>query len=276
MRFDVFTLFPDYFAGPLSTSILKRAREANLIQVELHDMRDVTDDKWRVADDAPFGGGAGMVLKAEVVAKSLENVLNFDVGVSAPPCPIVYLTPQGRTLNQNLVEELASHSHLALLCGHYEGIDERVIDAIEPIEVSMGDFVLTGGEGAAAILIEAVSRFVPGVLGNENSASGDSFATGLLEAPHYTRPSVWRNRAIPETLLSGHHANIEDWRLEQALTRTLDRRPDLLPAWSERELSKRQRKVWERVQRQADQKSEAPEKTDIGEFEDEPGFNSLG
>ncbi len=247
MRFDVFTLFPDYFQGPLSTSILKRAREANLIQVELHDIRDATVDKWRVADDAPFGGGAGMVLKAEVVAKSLENVLNFDVGVSAPPCPIVYLSPQGRTLNQSLVELLATHSRLALLCGHYEGIDERVIEALNPMEVSLGDFVLTGGEGAAAILIEAVSRFVPGVLGNEHSASGDSFATGLLEAPHYTRPSVWRERAIPEILLSGHHVNIEDWRLEQALLRTFERRPDLLPQWSERELSKRQRKVWDRV-----------------------------
>ena len=273
MRFDVFTLFPDFFQGPLSTSILKRAREANLIQVELHDMRDATVDKWRVADDAPFGGGAGMVLKAEVVARSLENVLNFDVGVSAPPCPIVYLSPQGRTLNQTLVEELAAHSRLALLCGHYEGIDERVIDAIKPLEVSLGDFVLTGGEGAAAILIEAVSRFVPGVLGNEQSASGDSFATGLLEAPHYTRPSVWRERAIPEILLSGHHANIEDFRLEQALTRTFERRPDLIPHWSERELSKRQRKVWDKVR--SEHERQAPSNnTEIGEFEDESGFNS--
>lgn len=248
MRFDVFTLFPDYFSGPLSTSILKRAREANLIQVELHDIRDATTDKWRVVDDAPFGGGAGMVLKAEVVAKSLENVLNFNVGVSAPPCPVVYLTPQGRTLNQSLVEELAMHSRLALLCGHYEGIDERVIEAVKPLEVSLGDFVLTGGEGAAAILIEAVARFVPGVLGNENSASGDSFATGLLEAPHYTRPASWRGRGIPDILLSGHHANIEAWRLEEALRRTRARRPDLLQAWQRRELSKRDRKIWDRVQ----------------------------
>ncbi|RYX84772.1 tRNA (guanosine(37)-N1)-methyltransferase TrmD [bacterium] len=248
MRFDIFTLFPDYFSGPLSTSILKRAREANLIQVELHDIRDATTDKWRVVDDAPFGGGAGMVLKPEIVAKSLENVLNFNVGVSAPPCPVVYLTPQGRTLNQSLVEELATHSRLALLCGHYEGIDERVIEAVQPLEVSLGDFVLTGGEGAAAILIEAVARFVPGVLGNENSASGDSFATGLLEAPHYTRPASWRGRDIPEMLLSGHHANIEAWRLEEALRRTKARRPDLLEAWQHRPMSKRERKIWDKVQ----------------------------
>lgn len=261
MRFDVFTLFPDYFSGPLSTSILKRAREADLIQVELHDIRDATTDKWRVVDDAPFGGGAGMVLKAEVVAKALENVLNFDVGVSAPPCPVVYLTPQGRTLNQSLVEELATHSRLALLCGHYEGIDERVIDAIQPLEVSLGDFVLTGGEGAAAILIEAVARFVPGVLGNENSASGDSFATGLLEAPHYTRPASWRGRGIPEMLLSGHHANIEAWRLEEALRRTKARRPDLLPAWQSQDLSKRDRKIWDKVQSERQPEHEPPSDT---------------
>jgi tRNA (guanine37-N1)-methyltransferase len=153
-------------------------------------------------------------------------------------------------LNQSLVEELATHPRLALLCGHYEGIDERVIDAIEPLEVSLGDFVLTGGEGAAAILIEAVARFVPGVLGNENSASGDSFATGLLEAPHYTRPAEWRGRAVPDILLSGHHANIEAWRLEEALKRTALRRPDLLDEWAARDLSKSERKIWDRVQRE--------------------------
>jgi len=269
MRFDIFTLFPDYFQGPLSTSILKRAREANLIHIELHDIRDATTDKWRVVDDAPFGGGAGMVMKAEVVAKALENVLNFDVGVSAPPCPIIYLTPQGRTLNQSLVEELAALPHLALLCGHYEGIDERIIEAIAPMEVSLGDFVLTGGEGAAAILVEAVARFVPGVLGNETSASGDSFAMGLLEAPHYTRPAIWRDRPIPDILLSGHHAHIEDWRLEQALRRTLARRPDLIVQWSARALDKRERKIWDKVR---DETAEAPNIT--GEFDNESGFNS--
>jgi len=247
MRFDIFTLFPDYFAGPFSTSILKRAQEANLLDIRLHDIRDGASDKWRVADDAPFGGGAGMVMKAEVVAGALENVLNFNVGVSAPPCPIIHLTPQGRTLNQSLVEELAALPHLALLCGHYEGIDERIIEALAPMEVSLGDFVLTGGEGAAAILVESVARFVPGVLGNETSASGDSFATGLLEAPHYTRPATWRGNPVPDILLSGHHAHIEDWRLEQALRRTLARRPDLIAQWQQRDLSKRERRVWEKV-----------------------------
>jgi len=269
MRFDIFTLFPDYFSGPLSTSILKRAREANLLSIELHDIRDATTDKWRVVDDAPFGGGAGMVMKAEVVAKALENVLNFDVGVSAPPCPIIYLTPQGRTLNQKLVEELAALPHLALLCGHYEGVDERIIEVIAPMEVSLGDFVLTGGEGAAAILIEAVARFVPGVLGNETSASGDSFATGLLEAPHYTRPATWRGMPIPDILLSGHHAQIEDFRLEQALRRTLTRRPDLIEKWSEREWSKRERKIWDKV---ANEAAMAPETS--GEIDNESEFNS--
>ncbi len=271
MRFDVFTLFPDYFSGPLSTSILKRARERGLIDVALHDIRDATTDKWRVVDDAPFGGGAGMVMKAEVVAASMENVLNFTVGVLAPPCPVVYFTPQGRTLNQSLVEEFAALPRLALLCGHYEGIDERVIDALAPLEVSLGDFVLTGGEGAAAILVEAVARFVPGVLGNDQSASGDSFATGLLEAPHYTRPASWRGREIPDILLSGHHGQVELWRLEQALRRTAERRPDLLESWSKREMTKAQRKVWERVQ--SDIGAKAPPET--GDIDNESGFNSL-
>ena len=251
MRFDVFTLFPDYFSGPLSTSILKRAIEAQTISVGLHDIRNWTTDKHRSADDAPFGGGAGMVLRAEPVAKALESVLNFEVGFSPPPCPIIYLSPQGRTLNQKIVEELAAHSQIALLCGHYEGIDERAIEACVTDEISLGDFVLTGGEGAAAILIEAVARFVPGVLGNETSASGDSFADGLLEAPHYTRPLVWRDREVPEVLVSGHHAKIAQWRFFEGLKRTLRRRPDLVEsAMKNRGLSKAETAIWRELRRE--------------------------
>ena len=168
------------------------------IQVGLHDIRDWTTDKHRVTDDYPFGGGAGMVMKAEPVARGLEDVLNFTVGVSKPPCPVIYLSPQGRTLNQSIVHELAAQPRLALLCGHYEGVDERAIQSCITDEISLGDFVLTGGEGAAAILIEAVARWVPEVLGNENSAPGDSFANGLLETPHYTRPAQWRGKMCPK------------------------------------------------------------------------------
>ena len=251
MRFDVFTLFPDYFSGPLGSSILKRAIEAEKLSVNLHDIRDWTTDKHRSADDAPFGGGAGMILRPEPVARAIESVLNFDVGVCAPPCPIVYLSPQGRTLNQKIVEELAALPRIALLCGHYEGIDERAIEACVTDEISLGDFVLTGGEGAAAILIEAVARFVPEVLGNDLSARGDSFADGLLEAPHYTRPANWRGREVPEVLLSGHHANIVEWRFWEGLKRTLRRRPDLVRnAMKNRVLSRRQQKIWWELQRE--------------------------
>ena len=228
MRFDVFTLFPAYFNGPLSTSILARAIEKGAIEVGLHDIRNWTTDKHRVTDDYPFGGGAGMVMKAEPVARALEDVLNFTVGISKPPCPIVHLSPQGRTLNQQIVNELAALPRIALLCGHYEGIDERVIQSCVTDEISLGDFVLTGGEGAAAILIEALARWVPEVLGNQDSAPGDSFANGLLETPHYTRPAQWRGQDVPEILMSGHHAKIEEWRFRQGVQRTLERRPDLI------------------------------------------------
>lgn len=248
MRFEIFTLFPEYFSGPFTTSIIKRAREAEKLEVCLHDIREWADGKHKMADDAPFGGGAGMVMKAEPVAKALENVLDFEVGFSPPPCPIIYLSPQGRTLNQKIVEELAALPRIALLCGHYEGIDERALEACVTDEISLGDFVLTGGEGAAAILVEAVARFLPDVLGNEESARNDSFANGLLDAPCYTRPASWRGWQIPEILLSGHHAKIEDWRWEQGLRRTLARRPELVePALLGLPLSKTRRKILEQV-----------------------------
>ena len=262
MRFDVFTLFPAYFDGPLSTSILARAIARGAIEVGLHDIRDWTDDKHRVTDDYPFGGGAGMVMKAEPVARGLESVLNFKVGVCAPPCPIIYLSPQGRTLNQKIVDELAALPRIALLCGHYEGIDERALESCVSDEISLGDFVLTGGEGAAAILIEAVARWVPEVLGNENSAPGDSFANGLLETPHYTRPAQWRGRDVPDVLMSGHHAKIEEWRFRQGVERTLKRRPDLIEAALQSgALTAAQRKICQEMQdRQMEaEASESPE-----------------
>ena len=262
MRFDVFTLFPAYFEGPLSTSILARAIEKNAIEVGLHDIRDWTMDKHRVTDDYPFGGGAGMVMKAEPVARALEDVLKFEVGVSDPPCPIVYLSPQGRTLNQSIVQELAALPRLALLCGHYEGVDERVIESCVTDEISLGDFVLTGGEGAAAILIETVARWLPEVLGNADSAPGDSFANGLLETPHYTRPAQWRGQGVPEILMSGHHAKIEEWRFRQGVQRTLKRRPELVDeALQNGALSPQQAKICQemKMEQQSAEASESPD-----------------
>ncbi len=228
MRFEIFTLFPHFFDGPFSNSILKRAIEKEAVKVGVHDIRDWTTDKHRVCDDYPFGGGAGMVMKAEPVAAALENVLNFRVGSQKPPCPVIHLTPQGRPYTQKIVEELAAHAQIALLCGHYEGLDERLVEACVSDEISLGDYILTGGEAAAAIIVESVARLVPGVLGNELSAAGDSFSDGLLEAPHYTRPAEWRGRSVPEVLLSGNHAEIEKWRRREGLRRTLQRRPELV------------------------------------------------
>ncbi|PQV64819.1 tRNA (Guanine37-N(1)-) methyltransferase [Abditibacterium utsteinense] len=264
MRFDIFTLFPEYFDGPFSSSVLKRAIDAGAISIGLHNMRDWCEDKHRRADDAPFGGGAGMVLKADPVARALESVLNFDVG-SKPPCPIIYLSPQGRTLNQKIVLELAAHERIALLCGHYEGIDERAIQSCVTDEISLGDFVLTGGESAAAIVVESVSRFVPGVLGNEASASGDSFSNGMLEAPCYTRPATWREMDVPEVLLSGHHGEIEKWRFREGLRRTMLRRPELVEiAMRELPFSRAQLKIYAELQRE------------IKEIHDESGHPSPG
>ena len=266
MRFDVFTLFPAYFDGPLSTSILARAIEKGAIEVGLHDIRNWTTDKHRVTDDYPFGGGAGMVMKAEPVARALEDVLKFEVSVSDPPCPVVYLSPQGRALNQKVVSELAALPRLALLCGHYEGVDERVIESCVSDEISLGDFVLTGGEGAAAILIEAVARWVPQVLGNAESAPNDSFAQGLLETPHYTRPAQWRGRDVPEILMSGHHARIEEWRFRQGVQRTLRRRPELVDeALQSGALSAKQAQVCQEMKAawESEQASESPNGTEV-------------
>jgi tRNA (guanine37-N1)-methyltransferase len=221
--FDVFTLFPDVFNLYLETSILQRARESHLIDVQLHNIRDWTTDRHHVCDDLPYGGGGGMVMKPEPIFAAVESV------VGAPPsCPLILLDPQGRVFTQAVAEELAQQSHLALLCGRYEGIDERVRQHLITDEISIGDYVLSGGELPALVLIDAITRLIPGALGDPEGAWDDSHATGLLEYPHYTRPPVFRGWGVPEVLLSGDHGRIARWRRQQALLRTRSRRPDML------------------------------------------------
>jgi len=227
MQFDIFTLFPAMFQGPLSESILKRALEAGLISINLHDIRAFTTDKHHVCDDTPYGGGGGMVLKPEPIFGAVHSVLG-----ASPNCPIILLTPQGRLLTQELAQELAQHERLALICGRYEGVDERVRRYLATDEISIGDYVLTGGELGAMVIVDTVSRQIPGVLGARWAAEDDSHATGLLEGPHYTRPAFFRGWSVPEVLLSGNHAEIERWRRKEALRRTWQRRPDLLDSAS--------------------------------------------
>jgi len=223
MRFDIFTLFPESLFSYLNASILKRARQNGLIEVRLHNIRHWAVDRHRMTDDLPYGGGGGMVMKPEPVFAAVEGVLG-----APPACPVVLLTPQGRTFNQKMAAELANLPRLALLCGHYEGVDERVRQHLVTDEISIGDYVLTGGELAALVVLDAVARHIPGVLGDPQGASRDSHATGLLEHPHYTRPAEFRSWRVPEVLLSGDHARIARWRQEESLKRTRQRRPDLL------------------------------------------------
>jgi len=223
MQFDVFTLLPEVFPPYLNSSILQRARLRGLIDVRVHNIRDFARDKHHVTDDEPYGGGGGMVMKVEPVFAAVESVLG-----PAPLCPVIMLTPQGRVFNQKMAFELVQHPGIALLCGRYEGIDERIREHLVSDEISIGDYVLTGGELPALILIDAISRLLPGVLGDPDGAMDDSHASGLLEYPHYTRPPEYNGWGVPEILLSGDHAKIEKWRREQSLRRTLERRPDLL------------------------------------------------
>ncbi len=221
-RFDVITLFPGMFRGPLEESILRRAQDRGLIRVAVHDLRDWTHDRHRMVDDAPYGGGAGMVLKPEPMVAAVE-ALNPEGTAAA-----VLLSPQGEPFTQALAAALVARDHLILVCGRYEGMDERVRLALGAREVSIGDYVLTGGELPALVVIDAVARLIPGVLGDADSAREDSFATGLLDHPQYTRPPVFRGLAVPEALLSGDHSRIRRWRRKEALRRTRERRPDLL------------------------------------------------
>lgn len=223
MRFDLFTLFPEVFEPYLQSSILQRARQRGLLEVNLYNIRDWTSDRHHVTDDEPYGGGGGMVMKPEPIFAAVEGILG-----SPPACPIVLLTPQGRPFNQAVAQELAQQPRLALLCGRYEGVDERVRLHLVSDEISIGDYVLTGGELPALVVVDAVTRFLPGVLGDPEGAWDDSHAMGLLEYPHYTRPPEFRGWRVPDTLLSGDHARIARWRREQALLRTKQRRPDLL------------------------------------------------
>ena len=232
MKFEIFTLFPGYFQGPFSSSILHRAQGSGALEISLHDIRDWTSDAHRTCDDYPYGGGAGMVMKAEPIAAALESTLGYAAGDvdnrNVPPCPVIHLTPQGRTLTHEVAVELSQYPRIALLCGHYEGIDERAVQLLTTDAISIGDYVLTGGEAAAVILVDCVARLLPGVLGNNESAINDSFADGLLEAPHYTRPASWRGFDVPKVLLSGDHGAVEKWRLREGMRHTLKHRPDLL------------------------------------------------
>lgn len=219
MHFDIHTLFPGMFQGPLSESILKRAQEQGLLSITLHNIRDATSDKHHVVDDYPYGGGAGMVMKPDPLFASVEAT--YQGG------PIILLSPQGRLFTQQIARELSQEARLTLICGHYEGIDERVRQHLVTDELSIGDYVLTGGELPAMVVVDAVSRLLPGVLGGEESILEESHSSGLLEYPHYTRPPDYRGWRIPDVLLSGNHAEIAKWRRKESLRRTRERRPDL-------------------------------------------------
>jgi tRNA (guanine37-N1)-methyltransferase len=220
MIFEILTLFPEMFTGPFTESMLKRAQDAGLLSIHLHNIRDHTTDKHHVTDDTPFGGGGGMVMKAEPLLAAIES--------ARADSPVILMTPQGRPFTQGVAGELSQYERLVIVCGRYEGVDERARDFGIDDEISIGDFVLTGGELPAMILVDAIARLIPGVLGAENGAAQDSYATGLLEHPHYTRPAELRGASVPAVLLEGHHAKIDAWRRRESLRRTWQRRPDLL------------------------------------------------
>jgi tRNA (guanine37-N1)-methyltransferase len=224
LRFDILTLFPEMFDAVLGTSILKLAREKGLVEYYLHDIRDYTLDKHRKVDDRPYGGGPGMVLCCDPVVRCVEAVSAMDERVPR----LLLLTPQGRRFDQARAREMAACERIMLLCGHYEGFDERIREILNPDEISIGDYVLTGGELPAMVIVDAVVRLLPGALGHHAAADEDSFSNGLLDCPHYSRPSEYRGRRVPDVLLSGDHQAVEDWRRSQARKRTSERRRDLL------------------------------------------------
>ncbi len=235
MRIDILTLFPGMFPGYLNESILKKAQDLGQLDVHLHNIRDFAAGKHRVTDEPPFGGGGGMVLKPEPIFGSVESLIfdfqsseNEDQRLKNEDLPVILLTPQGRPFSQETAQELAQQDRIVLLCGRYEGVDERVRQHLVTDEISIGDYVLTGGELAAMVVVDAVTRLLPGVLGAEGAAETDSHATGLLEGPHYTKPAQFREWAVPEVLRSGHAAKIARWRREESLRRTWRRRPELL------------------------------------------------
>lgn len=241
MRFDVFTLLPEVMEVYLRASVLGKAQEASRLEVCLHNIRDYTTDRHRTTDDEPYGGGGGMVMKPEPVFAAVESVLGERLNTT----PVILLTPQGRMFTQTVARELAGRERLALICGRYEGVDERIRQHLATDEISIGDFVLTGGELPALVIIDAVSRLLPGVLGDEQATAKDSHAEGLLEYPHYTRPAVFRGWEVPEVLRSGDHARIAAWRRKMSLIRTRERRPDL---FSRLELDANDRKLLEELE----------------------------
>jgi tRNA (guanine37-N1)-methyltransferase len=231
LRFDIITIFPEFFRETFEFGIVRRARAAGLVEISAHDLRRWTKDKHRQVDDRPFGGGDGMILKPEPIFEAVEELTGCEAGSGKyePGVRVVLLSPQGRSFTQSLAEELAaSNSQVVLICGRYEGVDERVSEALVTDEISIGDYVLSGGEPAALVMVDAVVRLVPGALGSETSAVHESFSEGLLDYPHYTRPPEFRGMRVPEVLLSGHHAEISRWRSLRALEKTKRNRPDLL------------------------------------------------
>lgn len=258
IHFDILTLFPEMFSGVFSASIVGRARENGHVEIALHNIRDYAPGKHRVTDDTPYGGGGGMIMKPEPIFNAVEAILNIDI----PPDgyralrqqgypPIILLTPQGRLFKQSMAEQLVdAHERLLLICGRYEGVDERVRQYLATDEISIGDYVLSGGEIAAMVLVDVLTRLIPGVLGDEAATGKDSHSSGLLEHPHYTRPFEFRGHTVPEILLSGHHAKQEQWRRRQSLARTLARRPDLL---AHAQLSDEDRTYLEQLQQESPQ-----------------------
>lgn len=236
MKITILTLFPEMFSGFLGESIIKRAINNGLIDVELINIRDYAFDKHRQVDDTPFGGGAGMLLKPEPLFRALEDIKNRG--------KVIFTSPQGKTLNQDLVKNLVLEDSLTIIAGHYEGIDERVIEKYVDMEISIGDFVLTGGELPAMVITDAIARLIPEVLGNSESYTNDSFYDGLLDCPHYTRPAIYEGINVPEILLSGHHKNIEKWRKKESIKRTLIRRPDLI---EKKEFNKEESKLLKEI-----------------------------
>ena len=240
MRIHILTLFPNMLSGPFSESIIKRAVDRGLVEIVLYNIRDYTSDRHHVVDDYPYGGGQGMVLKPEPIFAAVESIKNES------EVPVILLTPQGRLFNQMVAEELAGYGEMILMCGHYEGVDERVREHLVTDEISIGDYVLSGGELAAMVIVDAVVRQLPGALGAEEAVREDSHSSGLLEYPQYTRPRVFQGWEVPQVLLSGNHAEIASWRREQSIIRTLRRRPDLL---ERADLSREDRMVLERMKR---------------------------
>lgn len=238
MDIDVLTLFPQMFQGIFSFGIFQRAIDQKLVSIGIHNIRDYTHDKHHTVDDYPYGGGAGMVLKPDPIFEAVESIKR------EPATPVILLTPQGRLFCQQIAQELSTYRQLILICGHYEGVDERVSEHLATAEISIGDYVLSGGEPAAIVVIDAVVRLLPGVLGSAASLLDDSHVAGRLEYPQYTRPAVYREWSVPEVLLSGNHAQVAKWRHEQAILRTMKRRPELL---EEAELSPEERKLIEKL-----------------------------